>query len=131
MKLNPRIKDGFELFAQIDKGVLRAAYTVNDDLPIMAIGKYAINFGKCACDKIGLNDKNAFILAKKNDVFYISVNGLDSKIKGYKVSKYSHSIMRTSSSPFIKRGVTQGTYKILDPITINKIDWFELEPFEG
>lgn len=129
MKKNTKTESGFELFERMTNGRCNSLYSQNPEIPIILITKTTINFGKCAYEKIGLNEKNRYILAKKDDVFYISILGIDSKIKGYKVNQVSPQVMRSSSKTFIERGVVEQAYKILDPILINGVDWFELEIF--
>ena len=70
MKKNKKTESGFELFERMTNGRFNSLYSQNPEIPIILVTKTAINFGRCAYEKIGLNEKNRYVLAKKDDVFY-------------------------------------------------------------
>ena len=96
------------------------------DTPVILINAHRLVFNKCAEEYLGVKVGSEVIITRR---YGIAVLGETSTAKGYKVGKsYGQKL-----SAYIPESISlnpTGIYKVLEPITIGELDWFNLEKIE-
>ncbi len=119
----------FLIFEKLHSGP-NSLICINKDKPLLSIGKSLISIGNTACKKMGVEKNSLVAVSTREDVIYFCILPMDSKIKGYKIQKYSSSSLYVVSKSLINRGIQKGVYLVGDSLFVGGIDWFELEKFE-
>lgn len=99
--------------------------------PLILISKEICTISDCAKQKLRIDGNSRIIYSIVDGVSYIAVLPLHSSQVGYKVRVIAHTKnVYTSSKTGVDRGLKIGHYLIGEPVYMNDIDWFTLEPFE-
>ena len=105
-------------------------FASNLDVPLISFNACTATISECACKLIGAKKGERIVFSERKGVYYVAILPFNSSIKGYSVFQCNNTRHHYCSiKTVISRGMPKEYYKILSPIFVGGVDWFELEVF--
>lgn len=122
--------EGFNFIERLSDGK-RKTYSLHKDKPLIGIGDTTCCLGQGAVDFVKCKKDDLAVLVEKDETWYFAVLPFNSKIRGYKLSaiKSSPNLLFLNCKA-IERVAIKGYYRLLKPIYVGSLDFYQLEPFE-